>query len=216
MYGGFHIQVKSDRNLYVYPNAKIWLAFCERCNSEALIRYCNGRGKGLPVASLGTCRQIYHEAKNVLYSTNDFTFNDPRTVDVLIRRLDNVNHRSLSVRSLYLHVHVDNKNSERQWDNTFRMLAESLKNLRHIRIFVGEYIWNRYPYLPTRRQNPAQGKRPFLQGLLELKKLPLKTVELVMIKFMQDDSFRGDACTWTDSQKREWARKMEGAILSSR
>lgn len=211
VYGGFYIRVLDDNPCfgadpipYMAPFKKFGYHGVGRCTYDGM--------EHLPVASLGTCRQLYHEAKNVLYSANEFSVAQPKMVNILIRHLDSLNHRSLAVRSVYLHAIVYNTKNEREWDNTFRVLAEGLKNLRHIRIFVGEYIWNGYH---TRRQSPAQGKRPFLQGLLELKKLPLKTIKLIMNNDGGAGGRRGDAYDWTDAQKREWAQKMEGAILGS-
>ena len=214
VYGGFYVRVAEDYSCVGLDLAPRMAAFREICYHE-VGRWTYKGFEHLPVASLGTCRQLYHEAKNVLYSANRLSLSDPKLVNTFIRRLDNLNHRSLAMRSVYLVVYVHNKNREREWDNTFRVLAESFKNLRHIRIMVEQRIWNGYQDYSHRRRSPAQGNMPFLQGLLELKKLPLKTVDLVVTKDMRYGSLRGDAYNWTDAQKREWERHMEGAILGS-
>lgn len=218
VYGGFYVRVSND-NSSVDPNTEFRMAAYEDAYFEGLGICCYGKrkGNGLPVASLGTCRQLYHEAKNVLYSANDFMLlSDSRLLGLFIRRLDDGSHRSLAVRSLHLGLVVSNINEERKWDNAFRTLAESLKNLRHISIYIFEVIWDAsgYYYSRNRRHSPAHGKRPFLRSLLELKELPLKTFELGVME--SHGATAGDTkYVWTTAQKREWAQKMKGAILGS-
>lgn len=162
---------------------------------------------------------MYHDVKNLLYSANTFEFSDAHLIGPFILRLDEVNHRSLAVRSVHLlNVYVSNRNEERRWNNGFCALAEKLKNLRHIRIVVDERIWTDR-WAITRRQSPAHGKAPFLGSLLELKKLPLKTVELTVTERRLTDRWgrivHENGYTWTVAQKREWAQKMKLAILGS-
>lgn len=65
---------------------------------------------------------MYHDAKTVFYSANRFKFSNPRPLNPFIRRLDDVSHRNLAVRSVHLYVRVCSKNEEREWDNTFGRL----------------------------------------------------------------------------------------------
>lgn len=215
MYGGIYIHVEGGYDYEIQQYANIRMAVCEAVSLKELNVCCFGRGKRLPIASLGTCRQLYHEAKNVLYSANDFVLSNPKIVGLFLRRLDDFNNRSLAMRSVDLHIFIPSISREREWNHTIRVMADRLKNLRHIRICISEHFWTGFEYHPSRRQSPAQGKRAFLPGLLELKKLPLKTIKL----FLKDDGLglrmRGGAYTWTDDQKREWVRKMEAAILGS-
>lgn len=208
MYGGIRIHVlckDSKHHHYVGPACKLCLAACYEVTSDKVGTRCFGRcaarAKGLPVASLGACRQIYHEAKDVLYSAGDFTLDYPQLARGFIRRLDDVNNCVLAMRSVHLQVFVYDRNSEREWDNIFRVLAESWKNLRHIHIYVDEHIWNGdYSYF-SRRKIPAQGKKPFLQGLLEFKVLPLTMFELVVSE--HNSGRMADPYMWTNAQKRE-------------
>lgn len=207
VYGGFYVDAENVCN---YNDLKSRLA------PYAALPYPR-RKYGLPVASLGTCRQMYHDVKNLLYSANDFEISHPQLVGLFVRRLDEVSYRSLAVRSVHLRVYVPDKNKERHWDNAFCALTEDLKNLRHIKIGVSEEIWNNYSSFP-RRQSPAHGKTPFLRGLLEFKKLPLKTVELAVTERLTGNwghRVGEDAYIWTAAQKREWAQKMKNAILGT-
>ena len=195
MCGGFDIDPGSllgfrSRVFHIYPSGKI----------------------GLVVAFLRTCRQMYHDVKSLLYSANDFRLYQAQLVRPFLRRLDEVNHRSLAVRSVTLNVYLSSRNEERQWDHAICALAENLKNLRHIRIAIDEQLWT-YRWVCTRRQSPAHGKAPFLPSLLELKKLPLRTVNLTVTARPTGNWVLPIEYTWTAAQKQEWVQKMKLAIL---
>lgn len=211
VYGGFDIDVVCKHD---YADTTMCL-FASKSKEPLNLRIGSHRSEGLlPVASLGTCRQMYHDANNVFYSANNFRFKEPKMIHRFLRRLGDVNHRNLAVRSVHLELTVFEKKEEREWDNAFRALAENFKNLQQIHVKVGERIWTR-PCTWGRRHSPAYGKRPFLQGLLELKKLPLKTLELVMPETDYSSSMREIPFTWTTAQKLEWAQSMKSAILGS-
>ena len=158
---------------------------------------------------------MYHDGKNVLYSANTFHCESPHLTCSLIKHNDIIN-RNLAVRSMELCIYVDNADSERKWNNALSALVESSENLRHIRIKVKGNIWSgSYSFYPIRRYSPAYGKRPFLQGLLELKKLPLQTVKLVVTEKSWRGMHRRREFTWTPAQKEEWAQSVKRAILGS-
>ena len=155
---------------------------------------------------------MYHDAKGVFYSANVFQigFYTNRLLSLFVRQLDCVSYRVLAVRNMDLRVVVSNRKEERQWDNGFCALAESVKNLRDISIFVDE----NYEFGCTRQLAPACREEPFPLGLLELKKLPLKTFSL-SVQGQEVDNVRKDRLTWTSIQKREWVQYVKGVVLGS-
>ena len=165
-------------------------------------------------APLRTCRQMYHEARKVLYSANTVEFVNPRSVSAFLRYSNIVSDRSLAVRSVHLSIHVSDRSKELEWDRAIHALAESLKNLQHLHIDVEETIWN---YPKTRRHTPTLRKRPFLRRLLELKQLPLKTFELIMSKSSRSPHrvVCKNQYRWTMDQQRAWAQSIQNAILST-
>ncbi|CAF9915814.1 MAG: hypothetical protein ALECFALPRED_010334 [Alectoria fallacina] len=208
VYGGFYLHIQKRQK---DPRICLVARKTTTPHSDA-IHFNDGMVERLPVASLGTCRQMYHDARNVLYSVNTFSSYDRSLIFPFLKHLKDVIHRNLAVRSIHLDVFVRDTADERKSNHTFCALAENLKNLRDIHIDVAEHIWNRW-YVPTRRHSPAYTTRPFLQGLLELKKLPLKRVELVVAETIWDGQGRGSEYVWTTAQKQEWAQKMRRAIL---
>ena len=173
--------------------------------------YFHHRKTGVSIASLGTCRQMYHDAKGVFYSANVFRIRiHAKRLDLFIQHLDCVSYRVLAVRNMDLQVIVSDRKEERQWDNGFCALAKSVKNLRDISIDVGISVYANEVYrLECKgRMRPASCKEPFLVGLLELKKLPLKTFSLSV--------YGQDHLTWSAVQEREWAQQVKGAVLGLR
>ena len=157
----------------------------------------------------------------MLYSANTFQILAPNRVPPFLRLFDSVSHHGLAVRNLCLVVSVTRPDDERQWDNSFHDLAEGLKTLRHLRIYMGRihrHGHNEYRF----RDSPAFTKRPFLGGLLELDKLPLKTVEFVIRTGQSWCMIQtwyivrgGKTYTWDNAQKLAWAQSMKSAILGT-
>ena len=160
---------------------------------------------------------MYREARNVIYSANTFEIFSPNRVSPFLRRLDSVSHCGLAVRNLRLNVSVSRPDDERQWDISFHNLAEGLKTLRHLCINMGEVSRYGRPELRF-RDSPAFRKRPFLGGMLELNKLPLKTVEFV-IRTGQNWCWciarGGKIYEWDNARKLAWAQSMKHAILGT-
>ena len=174
--------------------------------------YFDRRRSSVPKASLTTCRQIYHDAKDAFYSSNEFEVICPQPLGMFIEHLKYVSHRALVVRMMDLRVLVCSRNQERDCENGVRALAESLKNVRHISIDISGD--ERCGFACTRRLGPFYRDKPFLLGLLELKKLQLKTFSLSVYGQREDDVHKDDL-TGIAVQKWEWVQYMKGAILGS-
>ncbi|KAM0799982.1 hypothetical protein BDR22DRAFT_889947 [Usnea florida] len=198
---------------FVYGGKNIHVVNTSRPTSMRLstFEYFDHRRNGAPIASLGTCRQMYHDAKGVFYSANVFhiRYHVKPVLDLFIQHLDCVSYRVLAVRDMDLEVRITNRKEERQWDNGFCALAESVKNLRDISIDVRipDYANEKYRLECQGRMGPAYRQEPFLVGLLELKKLPLKTFSLSV--YVLDD-VPTDSPTWRAVKIREWVQPVKG------
>ena len=173
--------------------------------------YHDRRQSSVPEASLRTCRQMYQDAKDAFYSTNEFQLICPQPLGVFIQHLDDVNHRALAVRNMHLRVVVYGRKEERECDNGFRALVKSLKNVRHISIFI--CVKDNLSYRSTPLETLAYRKEPFLPGLLDFKKLPLKTFTLVLEEHSETFWKEGKKYLWTAVQEQEWVQYVEGAVL---
>ena len=170
------------------------------------------RRSSVPMAALRTCRQIYHDAKDAFYSANIFRFScDPEPFGVFLRHLDCVSHSALVVRNMDLHVLISRRYQERGWDNGFCALAENLKSVRHISVSI--YVDECYGF--GNPESLAYRKKPFLPGLLEFKKLPLKFFTLHVDGQLGKSRGGTNRYIWTAVQKREWVQYVKGTVLGS-
>ena len=198
---------------HAFPNLRpqrIRFTTCKRVHCDN--PYYHLPNVELPFAFLKTCRQAYHEARNVFYKVNIFRIRNPSLGDLFIQRVSNY---GLALRSVHLNICVPKRNDERKWDNTLHKLAENFKTVQNIYIDVREHPWD-HSYYDTLRHNPAVGKKPFLKGLLELKKLPLKTFEISVYEpNPRSYHYRvdWDVYSWSPDQKRAWSRSIKSAIL---
>lgn len=202
-----HVEYYPDENVH---RKRILLGTCKKAHCDNPYYYIPK--VELPVTLLKTCRQVYHEARNVFYSVNVFRVGDPGLCNLFLRRIGDFN---LVLRKVHLNICVLKRNDERQWDNTLHNLAENVKTVQHVYILVRENPWEDQAY-ETHRHSPAVGNTPFLKGLLELKKLPLKTFELSVYE-CSPRRYIGNShpaiYTWTPDQRRAWARSMMSAVL---
>lgn len=160
---------------------------------------------------------MYHEARSVLYSVNTFEIGRPIQGRLFLQTLSD---RSLTLRSLHLSIILVCTQDERDWNHVFYEMAKNLKNIRDLYVHILEVLW--VGYYRGIRQSPAFGKKPFLKGLLELKKLPLKTLEICMRDNFEGRHYHSHGISaytnkyiWTPAQQQEWAESMKSAILGT-
>ena len=171
------------------PDTRIRLLTCLRTHCDDPYYYVPK--VELPVAFHRTCRQAYHEARNAFYTTNIFRLHDPRVGRLFLQRISDY---SLTLRSVHLNICINTRGDEHQWDHTLHQLAEDFKTVQNLYIDLEEH--------------PRNMRRTFLKGLLELKKLPLKTFEICTNVYNPHDY----PPSLLD-QERAWARSMESAVL---
>ena len=212
VYAGYCIHVAYHPHQKLHGN-RILLSTCLRMHCDDPC--CYQLKVELSVGFLRTCRQAYHEARNVFYTANIYKFDEPTLGRTFLQRISDYN---LILRSVHLTIRVSKRSDERQWDNTLHELAENFNTVQNLFIDVLQGLWveGNYDYNYTRqRYSPALGKRPFLKGLLELKKLPLKTFEIgvdIWSPRLHHLAEAGDY-SWTPDQKRAWARSIKSAVL---
>lgn len=176
------------------------------------------------LALLRSCRQIYHEAKYILWTTNTFSFSDP---DCLWSFMHNIKQtpaaNTTRIRKLHLHVAVRFKPEEYAWNTALRAACKKLTGLTRVYVSVDQqyvigdlrtrrYRWRRHlpKFQPFSDPNTGRkGKNTFLKGLYDLKELPIETVNIVVYSTVMPDANEGG---WTHAQKQVWARYVRDVI----
>ena len=209
LYGGYCIHTEYHDRFQKFPSKRIRLFACDKFHCDNV--YCSLPTLKLPIAFLRTCRQTYHEARNTIYTANIFKIKEARLGGLFLQRISNY---TLTLRSVHLNICVSRRDDERQWDITLLELATNCKTLQNLYIDVRDNFRNDLEY-KTLRYGPALGKVAFLRGLLQLKKLPLKTLEIWVDEghSHHHQLVKVNDYSWMLDQRREWARSMKSAIL---
>ena len=125
------------------------------------------------VAVLRTCRQIYDEAKYLLYTTNTFSFRSSAALETFIRRLIEGSPTSLSaIRSLHLGMTICSHSSAVDWCNAIQLVVRNFKNLNHINLNL---------MLESGQYSDHKASHEFaIHGIPELKELSLRFATLII------------------------------------
>ena len=178
---------------------------------------------------LGVCRQLYEEANHLLWATNIFSFEDPRTFEKFFNSLNPAQKRKLT----NIHISADigggawfNSQYQRaRWDNHYWGKALKTSNLNMLRgVQVLHLCFNQRfecvswhpPSSGTEvaEQQLQEGLQADLESILRLRALTLKNVTVVL----SDDAVeleKGGKSTyrWTATKKNEYAEGVRANIM---
>lgn len=176
------------------------------------------------LAILHACRQIYHEVKDVLYSSNTFSFRNPRAMPIFTSSLLRSSANScFAIRSLRLDIQLRTDGDHKQWNKAIRNIPIDLPNVQSLCInldldFSDQYI--------TFIQYSADVRPRFrLFGeLYQLRVLPLKEVVVIVadedwaVAEREEEwwSVLEVELRWTMGQKQEYATELREVLLGSK
>ena len=155
-----------------------------------------------------TCREIYAEARDVLYTANTLSFQDPKLLCKFILDASNHGGHNAAIRHLRVAVGIGRRREEEAWNLAFRTISQSLSGLLSIHISIEQGIWwdsNNARHIPSMGK-----KKTFLTSVEDLKALELTEMTLIV-----DDYFRLRAgeTAWNHTKKQEWASMVKASVL---
>lgn len=171
---------------------------------------CYPSNKSLSLGLLRTCRQVYHEAKYVPFSTNTFSFDVKYDLLRFLRFLEETQPRQiLFLRSIHLHMKWYHGDMVESWNrDALPRIASTLVNLRHIHVHIeSRLMYDFGVYSETAK------------AMQKLSVLPLDNVAVTIY----DDCFEdgpdviphyGDIWLLSLSEKREWVRQVRTEVLA--
>lgn len=180
-----------------------------------------------------TCRQIYHEAKYMLYATNMYSFRSPITLRSFMRGVERgASARNPTVRKIHLSIGIHSRADEYSWNQTLRLMVQRFPGLDNVCVSTyqqfSRYRYSNAPFVCERPfTDPATGKNLFLRGVLELRKLPLTRLVVIFLERGMSveqtptrwGTWRVPAdeipTRWTKAQRVEWASFVKATILGS-
>ena len=166
---------------------------------------------------LATCRQVYNEARQILYSTNTFGFKTPSTLDSFTRYLQYPRlGRHLKIRRVYLDITVGAVDHVQRWKAVIVDLISRFPEVHQISINIDR--WSETGILgcrtPSEFENRHLSGNELMSALLEIRKLSLNWATFVISDADLADNRHGPTqCRWTLAEKQVWARYIKNSIL---
>ena len=180
------------------------------------------------LAILNTCRQIYHEVKDVVYFANTFSFRHPRALPVFMSSLlkSSTNPR-FAIRSLHLDIQLRKGSDHDEWNKAIRNIPTHLPNVQRLYINLDLDLDSDIAdpdYLIIRYSAIMRSGYRFVGELYQLLVLPLKEV---VVNVADEDwavTKRGeewfstleDEYRWTMGQKQEYATELREVLLRTK
>lgn len=179
---------------------------------------------------LGVCRQLYEEANHLLWATNTFSFEDPKTFGRFFRSLNPAQKRNLT----RLHITADigelaayyytSAYQRARWDNNYWGSVLKIANLNmlrgvqtlHLCINQGfECLSQGQGYnISAAEEKIKYCQEADMEIILRLRALPLKHVTVMM----SDDAERLDnagwsSLRWTAAKKKEYMESIRLQLM---
>ena len=178
---------------------------------------------------LGVCRQLYEEANHLLWATNTFSFEDPKTFEKFFDSLNLAQKRNLTA----IHISTDigsgvwfnSHNQRARWDNHYwgkALKSSNLNTLRgvqtlHLCINQGfECVSWQAPSFDSdwAEQKLKEAQQADLESILRLSALSIKHVTVVMSDDVWELRRNGKSThRWTVAKKNEYAEIIRAKIM---
>ena len=132
------------------------------------------------LAILRTCRQIYHEVKDVLYFSNTFSFRDPSALPMFVGSLlKSSTNPCFVIRSLRLDIQIRVEQDLDEWNKVIRNIPIRLPNVQRLYINLDLDIADP-EHFSVSYDASVPLKSCLLGELYQLRVLPLKEVVVIV------------------------------------
>ena len=205
-------------------------ASCAMCGSGPMfLRNDERQALRVDLNALGICRQLYEEANHLLWATNIFSFEDPRTFEKFFKSLNPAQKRNLT----NIHISADigngawfNSHYQRaRWDSDYWGKALKTSNLNMLRgvqtihLCINQRFdcvaWHT-PLSDTEaaERQLQEGLQADLESVLRLRALAVKHVTVVMSDDAVELERNGKSTyRWTAAKKNEYAEGVRANIV---
>lgn len=168
-------------------------------------RYCEFH-EMMRLSVLRSCRQIYVEANQILWTTNTFSFTDGTALKRFMMTRT-INQKRL-IKSLRLQMEWD-MYTAKEWNSALNMaLVRSLSGLRRLRLRIDQRMEAR-TYECARRNNFLYTSL-LCESLQKISTLPLTEVEVVV----KNPQYWSEDGLWTKADREEFAEVLRKLLLN--
>ena len=205
-------------------------ASCAMCGSGPMfVRKDERQALRVDLNALGVCRQLYEEANHLLWATNIFSFEDPRTFEKFFNSLNPAQKRKLT----NIHISADigtgawlhSQYQRARWDSHYWGKALKTSNLNMLRgvqtlhLSINQ-MFDCVSWHPPSTETDVgerqlqEGLQGDLESVLRLRALAVKHVTVVMSDDALDLENSGkSAYRWTATKKNEYAEGIRANIV---
>ena len=155
---------------------------------------------------LRSCRQIYVEANNILWTTNTFSFDDATTLKRFMMTRT-INHKRL-IKSLRLQM-AWMFCGEKEWNSAINMpLVRSLSGLRRLRLNIQHEM--RSESYKSLKECDLLYTTSYFDGLQKLSTLPLTEVDIVF----ENPKYISEKILWSKVDRQDFAEGLRKILLN--
>lgn len=179
---------------------------------------------------LGVCRQLYEEANHLLWATNTFSFEDPKTFGRFFRSLNPAQKRNLT----RLHITADigelaayyytSAYQRARWDNNYWGSVLKIANLNMLRGVQALHLCinqgfeclsqGRGHSITAAEERINYCQEADMEVILRLRALPLKHVTVMMSDNAERlDNAGWSSLRWTAAKKKEYAESVHLQLM---
>ena len=226
--GNVYVPEGESPDFYI-PSCSERHANCKMCGSGPMfLTEEDQQAPRIDLSVLGVCRQLYEEANHLLWATNVFSFDDPRSFGKFFESLNPAQKHHVTS----IHISADTAVSgssihtppslRTRWDSDYwgkGLKIASLKMLRgvqnlHLCINQSFTCLIRFPVGLQPAQIIEEAQQADMEPILRLRVLPLKHVTVVV----SDDAERSErngfsAFRWTAVKKNEYAESIRAQLV---
>lgn len=170
------------------------------------------------ISLLHVCRRIYHEARFIAFSSNIFSFPDASVMREFIHQINQSTDFNLAIRSIHLNMDYFG-NRITGLDKAIGILVNRMKHLEHISISLNQPMnWS----TTNEKEKKVAAMQPMFDCLMRLRKLPLKTMTVVVSDKTLENYFRLPPTAfawfhperyWRVGESREWVHMLKKAFF---
>lgn len=211
---------KEDEKLISYHFVRdgevIWIRAHQRCNSGLDYYYDPDfmyyDHETIPLRILRTCRQMYTEANQILWSTNTFSFSDPATFKHFVGTRSLMQKRTL--KKLRLEMDWDMA-EHRDWNSVLNIaVVRSLQGLRQLRLQIDYALESKgFEYQKSTFSNSSPYCLTHVICLKKVAILLLTHVEIVVKTSAYAESNDRYEKLWSKAERAEYAECLRTLLL---
>ena len=212
-------------DFYVAPCEKRH-ATCKMCGKGPMVlREEDRQALRVDLNVLGVCRQLYEEANHLLWTTNTFSFDDPKTFNMFFGSLNPAQKRNLT--SIHISTEIggcggwySSTYQRTRWDSSYWGSALKMSNLNMLRgvrtlhLCFDQRLESHASGDDFEEEEIENAQQADMEFLLRLRALAVKHVTVIVSDDAEKLESRGrSSLRWTAIKKNRYAESIRSQLV---